>query len=65
MDEKIITGVIANPRVMRSMPQLLRDAGIKLVDSRSWVLTEIGVPTSVLVRGVTSILLPRPRRGEN
>ena len=42
MDEKIITGVIANPRVMRSMPQLLRDAGIKLVDSRSWVLTEIG-----------------------
>jgi hypothetical protein len=27
MDEKIITGVIANPRVMRGMPQLLREAG--------------------------------------
>jgi SAM-dependent methyltransferase len=42
MDEKIISGVIANPRVMRGMPQLLRESGLKLMDSRSWVLTEIG-----------------------
>ena len=42
MDEKIMTGVIANPRVMRGMPRLLRDAGLRLIDSRSWVLSEIG-----------------------
>jgi ubiquinone/menaquinone biosynthesis C-methylase UbiE len=42
MDERIISGVIANPRVMRAMPRLLREVGLKLVDSRGWVLTEIG-----------------------
>ena len=42
MDEKIISGNIANPRVMRAMPQLLREVGLKLVDSRGWMLTEIG-----------------------
>jgi SAM-dependent methyltransferase len=42
MDEKIIAGNIANPRVMRAMPRLLREVGLKLVDSRGWVLTEIG-----------------------
>ena len=42
MDEKIIAGVIANPRVMRGMPQLLREVGLKLIDSRGWMLTEIG-----------------------
>jgi SAM-dependent methyltransferase len=42
MDEKVIAGVIANPRVMRGMPQLLREVGLKLIDSRGWVLTEIG-----------------------
>ncbi len=42
MDEKIIAGVIANPRVMRGMPRLLRRVGLELASSRSWVLTEIG-----------------------
>jgi ubiquinone/menaquinone biosynthesis C-methylase UbiE len=42
MDERIISGIIANPRVMRAMPRLLREVGLKLVDSRGWVLTEIG-----------------------
>ena len=42
MDEKIISANIANPRVMRAMPQLLREVGLKLVDSRGWMLTEIG-----------------------
>ena len=42
IDEKIISGVIANPRIMRAMPRLLREVGLKLVDSRGWVLTEIG-----------------------
>ena len=42
MDERIIAGVIANPRVMRGMPRLLRRVGLELTSSRSWVLTEIG-----------------------
>jgi ubiquinone/menaquinone biosynthesis C-methylase UbiE len=42
MDEKIIASVIAQPRVMRAMPRMLRRAGLELVDSRGWVLTEIG-----------------------
>jgi SAM-dependent methyltransferase len=42
MDERIIKGIIANPRVMRGMPHFLMEAGLKLVDSRGWVLTEIG-----------------------
>lgn len=42
MDEKIIAGIIANPRVMRGMPRLLRRVGLELVTSRAWVLTEIG-----------------------
>ena len=46
MDEKIISGVIANPRVMRGMPQLLREAGLKLVDSRGGCLQRSDGPTS-------------------
>jgi ubiquinone/menaquinone biosynthesis C-methylase UbiE len=42
MDEKIISGNIANPRIMRAMSQLLCEVGLKLVDSRGWMLTEIG-----------------------
>lgn len=42
MDEKIIRGLIANPRVMRSMPRMFRRAGLELQKSVGWVLTEIG-----------------------
>jgi SAM-dependent methyltransferase len=42
MDEKIIRGLIANPRIMRSMPRMFRRAGLKLQNSLGWVLTEIG-----------------------
>jgi len=42
MDEKIIRGLIANPRIMRSMPRIFRHTGLKLKDSLGWVLTEIG-----------------------
>ena len=42
MDEKIIRGLIANPRVMRSMPRMFRRAGLELQNSISWTLTEIG-----------------------
>ena len=42
MDEKIIRGLIANPRVMRSMPRMFRRAGLELKNSLGWVLTEVG-----------------------
>ena len=42
MDEQIIAGIIANPRVMRGMPRLLRRVGLELVTSRAWVMTEVG-----------------------
>ncbi|MEM6428185.1 MAG: hypothetical protein AAF708_03020, partial [Deinococcota bacterium] len=42
MDEKIISGVIANPRVMRSMPRMFHRSGLELQKSLGWVLTEIG-----------------------
>jgi ubiquinone/menaquinone biosynthesis C-methylase UbiE len=42
MDDRIISGIIANPRIMRQMPRLLRRTGLKLIDSRGWILTEIG-----------------------
>ena len=42
MDEKIIRGLIANPRVMRSMPRMFRRAGLELQKSVGWVLTEVG-----------------------
>ena len=45
-DEAIINAIVTNPRVMRDMPRLLRAAGLTLVKSFSYVLAEIGVPTS-------------------
>ncbi|SAK80800.1 methyltransferase type 12 [Caballeronia hypogeia] len=42
MDEKIIAALIANPRILRRMPRLLKDAELELIDSRGWALTEIG-----------------------
>lgn len=42
MDEKLIRGLIANPRIMRSLPRMLSNYGLTLLDSRGWVLSEIG-----------------------
>jgi ubiquinone/menaquinone biosynthesis C-methylase UbiE len=42
MDAAIIKTIVTNPRVMRSMPGLLRDAGLELAGSLSYVVTEIG-----------------------
>jgi SAM-dependent methyltransferase len=62
MDEKIITALIANPRVMRAMPRLLREAGLDLVDSRGWVLIEIG-RADFFLAGLQSFLVLLPRTG--
>lgn len=41
-DECIIRTVVANPRVMRSLPRILRRLGLPLVSGRAYALNEIG-----------------------
>ncbi len=41
-DDALINAVVTSPRVMRQMPRLLRAAGLELVASFPYVLTEIG-----------------------
>lgn len=41
-DEAIINAIVTNPRVMRQMPELLREAGLELTASFSYVVAEIG-----------------------
>jgi SAM-dependent methyltransferase len=42
MESAISGALLANPRLMRTMPLLLRRAGLELVDSLAWVISEIG-----------------------
>jgi SAM-dependent methyltransferase len=42
MEGAISGALLANPRLMRTMPLLLRRAGLELVDSLAWVISEIG-----------------------
>ena len=42
MEAAISDALLANPRLMRTMPLLLRRAGLELVDSLAWVISEIG-----------------------
>ena len=42
MESAISAALLANPRLMRTMPLLLRRANLDLVDSLAWVLSEIG-----------------------
>jgi ubiquinone/menaquinone biosynthesis C-methylase UbiE len=41
-DEALISAVVTNPRVMRQMPRLLREAGLELVMAFPYVLSEVG-----------------------
>lgn len=41
-DEAIIGAVVTNPRVMRQMPQLLREANVQLIASFPYVVAEMG-----------------------
>ena len=41
-DEAILKAMVANPRVMRQMPRLLRQAGLELVSVFPYVLAEVG-----------------------
>lgn len=41
-DETIINAIVTNSRVMRQMPQLLRDAGLDLTASHAYIVADIG-----------------------
>jgi ubiquinone/menaquinone biosynthesis C-methylase UbiE len=41
-DEALISALVTNPRVMRQLPRLLRAAGLELVTSFGYALSEIG-----------------------
>jgi ubiquinone/menaquinone biosynthesis C-methylase UbiE len=41
-DEALISAVVANPRVMRQLPRLLRQADLELVTFFPYVLAEVG-----------------------
>ena len=41
-DEALIAAIVTNPRVMREMPVLAREAGLELVASFPYVLAEVG-----------------------
>jgi SAM-dependent methyltransferase len=41
-DQALINALVTNPRVMRQMPRLLRAAGLELIASSSYVLSEMG-----------------------
>ena len=42
MEDAIRTAVVSKPRVMRDMPRLLRDAGLRLVDVDAHVYADVG-----------------------
>ncbi len=41
-DRKFIAGIVTSPHVMRQMPRLLRQAGLELVKTFSYVMADIG-----------------------
>jgi ubiquinone/menaquinone biosynthesis C-methylase UbiE len=41
-DEALIAAIVTNPRVMRQMPVLVRDAGLELVASFPYIVAEVG-----------------------
>lgn len=41
-DEAIINAIVTNPRAMRQMPQLLREAGLQLLAAFSYVVADVG-----------------------
>jgi ubiquinone/menaquinone biosynthesis C-methylase UbiE len=61
-DETIINAIVTNPRVMRQMPQLLREAGLQLVTAFAYVVTDVGRADfwDTLIRSLIKLL---PRAG--
>ena len=61
-DEAIINAVVTNPRVMRQMPQLLREAGFELIASFGHVVADIG-KADFWTPGIESFVRLLPKSG--
>lgn len=61
-DEAIINAVVTNPRVMRQMPGLLRDADLELIASFEHVVADIG-KAEFWASGVESFVRLLPKSG--
>ena len=48
MEEALLAAVVSNPRVMRDMPRLLRDAGLRPIDVNAHVYADTGQSTFFL-----------------
>ena len=48
MEDAFLAAVVSKPRVMRDMPRLLRDAGLRLVDVDAHVYADVGQSTFFL-----------------
>jgi SAM-dependent methyltransferase len=42
MEQAMITTIVANPRVMRSVPRMVKDGGLELVDQIGWIYMDVG-----------------------
>lgn len=62
MDEAIIAAIVTNPRVMREMPQRLRDAGLEFAGVSAHVLAEVGT-ADFWRAGVESFTTLLPKSG--
>jgi ubiquinone/menaquinone biosynthesis C-methylase UbiE len=62
IDEAIIAGIVTNPRVMREMPQLLREAGLQIVAAFPYVLAELG-RADFWDTAITSLVKLLPKAG--
>ncbi len=61
-DRAVQRGIVAQPRVMRAMPQLLADAGLDLNWSRAYVVADIG-RADFWAPSVTSFRVLLPKAG--
>ena len=61
-DEKLINSIVTSPYVMRQMPALIRQAGLELVKSFSYVMTEVGT-ADFWLSGIESFRRLAPQSG--
>jgi len=62
MDEAIVNALTTNPRVMREMPQLLRDCGLTLARSFAYMIADIG-KADYFAPGIQALLRLLPSAG--
>jgi SAM-dependent methyltransferase len=62
MDDLIIAAQVTNPRIMREMPRLLREVGLKLTASFAYVVADIG-KADFFAPGLQALARLLPRSG--